>query len=463
MKRKYKIIEYVTAILCAALLAGCSGHGRTDDTAAGTEMTSAHTTAAAATAGEGGTETTAVTTDAPLGPITLETPAGAVITGTIVKDSDGWYLVPDRTLNITLTLGADHREKFEDQTRIAIPEVDKFNLNGYRNETVTVTGMLQNYRGAGKLYIYPCLIEHGRTVSEICAMPTLEYPQEGKSQGEYDPSVPLPEKMKPTVRDGRYVYNPYFITKNTLEKMGNAYTDFYIGFVDAWFSYKTSCPCPDKFYADTFTSVMFYEFPLFSADGEYDMRTGYDSVTQTLNWSYTSKSRAEHDRLISEFEADANKILAAVDPTAGEQMRAQALYHAFCPLMTYDSATMVTGAYHEPYYAYTLGRGVCITFAGALAQLFGRVGLEATIATGDCTLDPAGHAWSVVKVNGKNYFCDATYELGYKNGSAYVYYGMTMADRLADGTIIADSITIGGMNQYKPDKTMISDTPLAVR
>lgn len=293
--------------------------------------------------------------------------------------------------------------------------------------------MLQNYRGAGTLYLYPCLIEVGKTVDVGRAMPELTYP-EAISSGDYDPSVPLPEKMQPVIRNGKYVYNFYSLSRNTLEQMGNDYAAFYMDFVDAFLSYKTSCPCPEKFYADLFTSIMFYEFPLFYADGDYDLFTGYDSETKTIHWSYT-RTRAEHDRLIADFESAANSILAAVDVSASDALRAQQLYHAFCPLMTYDYPTLENGAYREPYHAYVDHRGVCITFAGALSQLFTRIGVQSTLATSD-TSTGEGHAWDMITIDGKNYFCDATYELTVQGGTVYAYYGMTLDQRLADGSIM---------------------------
>mgnify|MGYP000857604989 CR=1 FL=1 len=65
--------------------------------------------------------------------------------------------------------------------------------------------------------------------------------------------------MRPVIRNGKYVYNFYSLSRNTLEQMGNDYAAFYMDFVDAFLSYKTSCPCPEKFYANLFTSIMFYE------------------------------------------------------------------------------------------------------------------------------------------------------------------------------------------------------------
>lgn len=360
--------------------------------------------------------------------------------GTVRKDADGWYLQTEQPVNVTLTELMDHPEVFDHQTGIRMFETDAYSLGNFRDCTVTVQGMLQNYRGAGTLYFYPCLIEVGKTVDVGRAVPELTYP-EAISSGDYDPSVPLPEKMQPVIRNGKYVYNFYSLSRNTLEQMGNDYAAFYMDFVDAFLSYKTSCPCPEKFYADLFT--------------------GYDSETKTIHWSYT-RTKAEHDRLIADFESAANSILAAVDVSTSDALRAQQLYHAFCPLMTYDYPTLENGAYREPYHAYVDHRGVCITFAGALSQLFTRIGIQSTLASGD-TGTGEGHAWNMITIDGKNYFCDATYELTVQGGTVYAYYGMTLDQRLADGSIVPGSISIGGASFHMLQDGEISATPLQVQ
>ena len=69
----------------------------------------------------------------------------------------------------------------------------------------------------------------------------------------------------------------------------------------------------------------------------------------------------------------------------------------------------------------------------------------------------------MITIDGKNYFCDATYELTFKEGTAYAYYGMTLDQRLADGSIEADSISIGGACFHTLQDGEISATPLQVQ
>lgn len=401
----------------------------------------------------------------PSEPLDIETPAGVVLVGKIKKDANSWYFEPEQPLNIKLTYYADFTPSYNNLTRIEMFDnsEDGTNKELFLYDTVTITGMLQNYRGdMDSLYLYPCRIEHGKTVTAGYAIPELDYPV--NEPPSYDPSVPLPDGMEPIVENGHYVYNPYILTVNTLEGMGNDFADFYKGFVDAFLSYKTSCPCPNKNYAEMFSSVMYYEFPLFVADGEFDSQSGYDEKTQTMNWSYKSKSKAEHDKLISEFTAAANSFLKSVKATDSEQLRAQAIYHAFCPRMTYDYEVLESRERVEAYYAYTLNRGVCVTFACAMMQLFAQVGIEATIVSGTVAPSGEGHAWNLVTIDGENYFCDSTYELTYNSGNAFVYFGMTMEDRLNDGSgFSVDQMYVGGMNTKPASEVALAKRTLQIK
>lgn len=451
MKSKFGAL---TAVLLAVFvfLAGCSANS-------GSSSASAGSTVADTSGGKSEDASQTAVTE----PVEIETPAGAVLVGKIRKDAEGWYFEPEQPLNIKLTCYFEFTPTYDGLKRIKMfdDSDDGMNKNIYRDDIVTVTGMLQNYRdNVDELYLYPCKIEHGKTVAGSFAMPELDYPPAGSA--DYDPSVPLPKKMQPTVKNGYYEYNPYMLSENTLEYLGNGFADFYVGFVDAWLSYKTSCPCSDKNYADMFLSVMYYEFPLFTADGEYDFLTGYDEKTNTLNWSYKSKDKSEHDKLISDFSAAANKFLSKAKASDSEQLRAEALYHAFCMSMTYDYDIMETRERIEAYYAYTLNRGVCVTFASALSQLFTQIGVKSTLVSGDATA--GAHAWNVITLGGKNYFCDSTYELSVNSGSSYSYFGMTMNDRLNDGSGFSkDSIVIGTLNIKSADEVEISEKALQIK
>lgn len=454
MKRKFETIAALVLAVCF-ILTGCTVNSDSpSDSSEGSNNAVTEST-------EKESEKTSETTSAE--PLSLETPAGAVLVGKIKKDADGWYFEPEQPVSIKLTCYEDRTLNYKNLKRIDMfdDSDDGTNKELYRDDTVTIEGLLQNYRDLEDLYFYPCKIERGKTVKVGYAEPELDYPD--NEPASYDPSAPLPDGMKPIVKNGHYEYNPYILTVNTLEYLGNDFADFYKTFVDAWLNYETSCPCPNKNYAEAFSSVMYYEFPLFTADGEFDPQNGYDEKTQTLNWSYKTKNKAEHDKLISDFKAEANSFLKEVKSSDSEQKRAESLYHAFCPRMTYDYEIMTSRERIDAYYAYTLHRGVCVTFACAMSQLFAQIGVKATVVSGD-TANDGGHVWNLVTLGGKNYFCDSTYELSVNSGKGFTYFGMTMKDRLNDRSGFSkENIVVGALNIKMASEVKISGSSLKVK
>jgi hypothetical protein len=86
------------------------------------------------------------------------------------------------------------------------------------------------------------------------------------------------------------------------------------------------------------------------------------------------------------------------------------------------------------------------------------VGIKSTLAT--CEYDATmGHAWSVVTLDGEVYFCDPTFELSYDNGNGYIYFGMSYADRIEDGTG-KDGIRAGKYFTYAVQPEMIAEQSL---
>lgn len=105
----------------------------------------------------------------------------------------------------------------------------------------------------------------------------------------------------------------------------------------------------------------------------------------------------------------------------------------------------------NPYYVYLNRSGICRSFAYTYNQLLTQVGIESTIAIGQAKNASIGHVWSVIKIDGTYYFADPTYELSYKNGTVYMFYGMGIKLRESTNEFYEDNITIG-MYESKPMK-----------
>lgn len=428
---------------CAPTSAGCDGPST--PTVTGTVTGSAVTTSPDS-AGDSGFD--------------IETTGGAVLVGSIQKDDSGLYLTPETSLNIKCNDPSGNAYAFTEVTAVRLSS--SLQDIEYLGSIVTVSGRLQADNGGSELYIYPYKIDYGKRAAASCAAPDLE-PSSGESDV-YEPWRPLPEKMRPTVKGGAYVYNPYALSTAALRYMGSDFADFYISFIDAYLNYDTSNPCPSRRYADMLPRILEYEFPLYGAELVFDTLTFYDPASGSIRWSYSTGSRAEHDALVESFYAEANEFLGGTATGIGEKELAMTVYHNITTRVKYDYDILRAGyvpAYHPSYRAYHEHTGICSAFARTYAQMLTQVGVTAELCATDMRGEIVGHSWVIASINGSNYFFDPTYELSTTAGQGYVYFGMTLATRLSgDRRIIKDTIAVGTYDAKPVDEVVLSMTVL---
>ena len=387
--------------------------------------------------------------------INIKTSGGAVIIGEISKDDNGFYIVPERDLKVELTNDENTLKQFDNVTRINMYDssVDEIDKNDFKGKVVTVSGKLQSDKTEKTLSLFAYLIEDGRYASASRAEETLD---------KTGHTAPVPDIMKSTVKDGQYVYNPYMLTPDTLKFFGNDFCDFYIDMVNAYLNYETSCPCPNTSYLDNASSIITNEFPMFTADAKLDYDVIYDPKAKKIAWSY-SVDKDEHNRLIEEFKNEANKFLKNAKPEQSEKLRAQNVYHSIGTTVKYDYETCENTMQNiEPYNAYIRHSGICETFSYAYAQLMTQVGVKCDVAMGFSSASKTStHAWNCINIDGKNYFCDVTYELNYMNGEGFKEFGMTLQDRLDDG-VLEEEMRIGDLCGKPISQCTISDERLII-
>lgn len=366
-------------------------------------------------------------------PVDIDTSGGVVIIGKINLDDQGWYIQPEQPLNITYWYFLDNPSVFSEQTRIKMfdPKIDGIEKAVYIGQTVTAAGTFGFYRDDFEnLYFTPYTITLGKLEESSHSALDLKVPEEPENL--YDPSIPLPKHMDTMIVDGSYFYNAFMLSQETLEYMGNDFAVFYVGFVDAFLNYKDECPCPNKNYAEMLSTIIYDEFPLYNACAEqFEFFKHYDPVKSTVSIHY-KYDKEEFDRILEQFFDAANELLSAAKPGQTDEEMARNIYHALTTRMTYDYSALTEFERKESYYAYLNNSGVCVTFANVYNQLLTQVGIKTTLAHCD-NVDTIGHSWSIITLNGKQYFCDPTYELSYDNGNGYKFYAMNYADRTADG------------------------------
>ena len=337
------------------------------------------------------------------------------------------------------------------------PKDDGFEKALYLGQQVTATGSFRFYRDDFEtLYFMPYTITIGKNAAGSYGDSSIVLISEPVDR--YDRSWPLPKYMDPMVVDGEYVYNAFMLSEESIMYMGNDFAVFYVGFVDAFLNYQSEFECPDKEYALMLSTIIYYEFPLYNACAEpFEYFKHYDPEKGTISIAY-KYDKETHSELVSEFMDAANDILADADPEQSDYQKAKSVYHSLCTRMTYDYSALTDIERKESYYAYLNNSGVCITFANVYNQLLTQMGIKTSLAHCDVT-DTLGHSWSIITIDDKQYFCDPTYELNYDNGNGYRFFGMSYADRIADG-IGADGIRYGRYYFQILTSDMISDTSL---
>lgn len=460
--KKLLTIMLMLLTLCVCLFA-CSNTDDTSTTVPADESKPAasETTTALQEAQPDETQPDENQTTEPVGEtaVDIETAGGVVIVGKIGMDDQGWYIQPEQPLNITYLYFEEKPSVYTEQTRIQMfdPAVDGVEKAVYSGQTVTATGTFSFYRDDFEtLYFSPYTITIGKTAEKSYSAPELQIPDEPVNL--YDPSQPLPKYMDAMIEDNTYSYNMFMLSQEALEFMGNGFADFYVGFVDAFLNYKTEFPCSDKNYAEMLSTIIYYELPLYGACAEpFEFFRDYDADKGMVYIQYKCDEEA-FKKICTQFFDAADALLADVTPEQTDVEKAKNIYHALSTKMTYDDSALEKIERKEAYYAYLHNSGVCVTFANVYNQLLTQVGIKTTLAY--CDFDETmGHVWSVVTLDGEDYFCDPTYELSYDSGSGYRFFGMSYADRTADG-LGTQGIRYGRYYTRQMDETMIAQQSL---
>ena len=126
-----------------------------------------------------------------------------------------------------------------------------------------------------------------------------------------------------------------------------------------------------------------------------------------------------------ELARTADAILQSLDlDGASEYDKALAIYRFICDHVVYDYDHLDDTSYLLPYSAYaaaTKGTAVCAGIADLFYYLANSAGLDARIVTN------ANHAWNFVRVDGRYYYVDATWDLG-RSEMEYGYFLKGSAD-----------------------------------
>ena len=130
-------------------------------------------------------------------------------------------------------------------------------------------------------------------------------------------------------------------------------------------------------------------------------------------------------------------MLSGITSSMSEYAREKLLHDRLAARVTYDG----TGANaHNAYGALVEGKAVCEGYAEAFQYLLQKAGIQSFIITGSssnpATGSPEGHAWNAVRIDGRYYHVDVTWDDQGEN-IFYAYFNKTDAAILEDHTIDA--------------------------
>lgn len=94
----------------------------------------------------------------------------------------------------------------------------------------------------------------------------------------------------------------------------------------------------------------------------------------------------------------------------------------------YDNHTMQEWD-GNPYGILIKGTGVCEGYADTTKLLLDMEGIECIVVTGNSIGSTEGHAWNIVKIGGKNYQLDTTWEYGDKETNIVNYNYFNLSDK----------------------------------
>lgn len=264
--------------------------------------------------------------------------------------------------------------------------------------------------------------------------------------GGADPQKTTVRTAAPTTAQQSQKFSPTL--EYTVPQAAQTYLDvrslsLYHRLVDAYMQYETEVPFTADDQPQTALELLYWYCPVFFADTALDENC-IDRVYNEVHIRYTSASRAEHEKIIKDFE---NRCLALLGDRRGDQATvAREVYRRFTKTLQYDTALWQTPApawddptfytaknprYRETYTALMNGSGVCSSFAKAYAFLLLQCRVETmTVYCDHVSGDKdKSHAWPMFKLDGKWYFADPTWE---RNGSD-TYFGVTTAEREQNG------------------------------
>ncbi|WMJ83777.1 transglutaminase domain-containing protein [Oscillospiraceae bacterium LTW-04] len=258
-----------------------------------------------------------------------------------------------------------------------------------------------------------------------------------------------------------FEFNPYVLTSEYEQLYGDEFLQAYRNFVSSYLNYENYYSCPSGDYAYLISKMQQVNFPLFNADAYFDYDNFYNAQTGRVPIYYVSESKEQHDELISNFVDDLSEIIENnIMQNDNDVIKAITLYRAFSSSVSYNYDAIDNDMISDvsPYNALINRDGICQSFAGAYTYLLLQLGIDANTCGGMTYDNTSAHEWTILKLDGKYYYADPTFENTETGGCGLKYFGITTAEREEAGNFDPQYFNIGLTNEIWSRDSDISDT-----
>lgn len=130
------------------------------------------------------------------------------------------------------------------------------------------------------------------------------------------------------------------------------------------------------------------------------------------------------------FDSAVGELLTGISSSMSEYDREKLLHDRLAAKISY----IETGNAHNAYGAIVEGEAVCEGYAEAYQYLLQLAGLQSFVVTGESASTSVAHAWNIVRVNGKYYHVDLTWDD--QPGTLYYAYFNKTESRITEDHII---------------------------
>ena len=184
---------------------------------------------------------------------------------------------------------------------------------------------------------------------------------------------------------------------------------------------------------------------LYRLNNNYLLKTS--STTKKVSSYNPSYSTFSFDD--AKFNSAVNELLKAANGKTTEYDKAVAIHDALVKHITYEESPNQFNAYG----AIADKKAVCEGYAKAYQYLLRELGIQSYIVTG--TSKEQNHAWNLVKLDGKYYHVDVTWDdppagiLELSKPIYHAYFAVSYDDISVDHTITTNEITLDNANERK--------------